>query len=341
MNRCSQKVFLQIFKMFQVPHLMSTPVSAKYSSFSRETSTDLPSKLFERYFSSDSCDLVNVDTSHDNSFVNPMSGSFSLCRRSPRLLTNGYYVVDEDSFIFDDNGNVSLSPTKSNVSYKEKIVRIFRRKRKHLTPRTRASWRNDIQEMRSPLEDELLDGDPEVFDNSYSFSSEIADVNSCASRSGPNIMEQAECVDEPPQVPLVRFSSGGFLCMNNDEFAFSYDIKHWTSARQHPEPQRFSPAEKVRLMHPATKSSVPTTSIMLNRDLCEGTLTKSEYNVWRLFHHVTLLSMCLLISMWARLWLNELFAALVTSILVIALVCLANPLSSRSSKPLSGNSKVT
>lgn len=45
------------------------------------------------------------------------------CRRSPRLLTNGYYSVTEDSFSWDDDGNVSLTPCKTSVSYKENLVR--------------------------------------------------------------------------------------------------------------------------------------------------------------------------------------------------------------------------
>ncbi|KAL7386643.1 hypothetical protein ABVT39_011404 [Epinephelus coioides] len=52
------------------------------------------------------------------------------CRRSPRLLTNGYYSVTEDSFSWDDDGNVSLTPCKTNVSYKENLVRVFRRRRR-------------------------------------------------------------------------------------------------------------------------------------------------------------------------------------------------------------------
>lgn len=45
------------------------------------------------------------------------------CRRSPRLLTNGYYTVTEDSFSWDEDGNVSLAPCKTKVSYKENMVR--------------------------------------------------------------------------------------------------------------------------------------------------------------------------------------------------------------------------
>ncbi|XP_029971679.1 transmembrane protein 71 [Salarias fasciatus] len=52
------------------------------------------------------------------------------CRRSPRLLTNGYYSVTEDNFSWDDQGNVSLSPCSASVSYKETLVRVFRRRRR-------------------------------------------------------------------------------------------------------------------------------------------------------------------------------------------------------------------
>lgn len=47
----------------------------------------------------------------------------SSCRRSARLLTNGYYSVTEDSFSWDQEGHVSLTPCRTSVSYKEKLVR--------------------------------------------------------------------------------------------------------------------------------------------------------------------------------------------------------------------------
>ncbi|XP_059357427.1 transmembrane protein 71-like [Carassius carassius] len=77
----------------------------------------------------------SLDVSHicDSSFecfsTNPLTGSVCVCRRSPRLLANGYYVLTEDSFTTDDEGNVTLTPSHTSVSYKENLVRIFRRKR--------------------------------------------------------------------------------------------------------------------------------------------------------------------------------------------------------------------
>ncbi|XP_036375034.1 transmembrane protein 71 [Megalops cyprinoides] len=74
--------------------------------------------------------LLSSDLSYECYSVNPLTGSPCSCRRSPRLLSNGYYVLTEDSFMFDDEGNLSLTPSKTNVSYKERLVRIFRRRRK-------------------------------------------------------------------------------------------------------------------------------------------------------------------------------------------------------------------
>ncbi|XP_078072051.1 transmembrane protein 71 [Mustelus asterias] len=61
--------------------------------------------------------------------LNPLSGSPCMCRRSPRLLMNGYYDLSEESFM-DEEGNLTLTPSKINISYKENLVRIFRRKKR-------------------------------------------------------------------------------------------------------------------------------------------------------------------------------------------------------------------
>lgn len=71
--------------------------------------------------------------SPDSSYVCYSSaggGDSSCCRRSARLLTNGYYSVTEDSFSWDEDGTVSLTPCTASVSYKETLVRVFRRRRR-------------------------------------------------------------------------------------------------------------------------------------------------------------------------------------------------------------------
>ncbi|KAK1878674.1 Transmembrane protein 71 [Dissostichus eleginoides] len=80
-----------------------------------------------------SCQSLDVSLlSPDSSYVcySSLDGDPSSCRRSPRLLTNGYYSVTEDSFSWDEKGNVSLTPCKTSVSYKENLVRVFRRRRR-------------------------------------------------------------------------------------------------------------------------------------------------------------------------------------------------------------------
>ncbi|KAM6954052.1 transmembrane protein 71 [Aplochiton taeniatus] len=74
--------------------------------------------------------LASPDSSYSCYSVNPVTGSPCCCRRSPRLLNNGYYVLTEDSYSWDHLGNVSLTPSKINVSYKENLRRIFRRRRR-------------------------------------------------------------------------------------------------------------------------------------------------------------------------------------------------------------------
>ncbi|KAM9439504.1 transmembrane protein 71 isoform 1-T1 [Clarias gariepinus] len=84
------------------------------------------------------------DTSYECLSTNPETGVVHLCRRSPRLLANGYYVLTEDSVVSDDQGNLTLTPTQTNISYKENVARIFRRKRK--ARRSLASLFSDVSQ---------------------------------------------------------------------------------------------------------------------------------------------------------------------------------------------------
>ncbi|XP_063049378.1 transmembrane protein 71 isoform X2 [Engraulis encrasicolus] len=96
----------------------------------------------------DSASSLDVSLLSDSAYecysTNPLTGSVCQCRRSPRLLGNGYYVLTEDSFSFDDEGNVTLTPSKTNVSYKENLVRIFRRRRR--ARRSLASLLSDVSQ---------------------------------------------------------------------------------------------------------------------------------------------------------------------------------------------------
>ncbi|XP_046883496.1 transmembrane protein 71 [Hypomesus transpacificus] len=100
--------------------------------------------------------LLSPDSSYECYSVNPVTGSPCCCRRSPRLLSNGYYVLTEDSYVWDDEGNVSLTPSKINVSYKENLVRVFRRRRK--ARRSLASLLSDMTETCQSWLDERVFG---------------------------------------------------------------------------------------------------------------------------------------------------------------------------------------
>ncbi|XP_078121230.1 transmembrane protein 71 [Sander vitreus] len=108
------------------------------------------SPIKRRLRANHSCQSLDLSLlSPDSSYVCYSSadgGDPCSCRRSPRLLTNGYYSVTEDSFSWDDDGNVSLTPCKTNVSYKENLVRVFRRRRRQRPRGALARLLSDVTE---------------------------------------------------------------------------------------------------------------------------------------------------------------------------------------------------
>ncbi|NXT82825.1 TMM71 protein, partial [Zapornia atra] len=86
--------------------------------------------LSQRFFPSYACAFLDDDPTYECCSTNLLTGSLSACRRSPRLLSNGYYVLTEDSFLSDEEGNITLTPSQTSVTYKENLVRVFRRRKK-------------------------------------------------------------------------------------------------------------------------------------------------------------------------------------------------------------------
>ncbi|KAM5313931.1 transmembrane protein 71 isoform 1-T8 [Glossophaga mutica] len=119
--------------MYRISQLMSTPVASKCSPGSeRKHAGELsPTCIFPSF----AWDFLDGDSSFDCCSTDPLTGSHLPCRRSPRLLTNGYYIWTEDSFLCDTDGHITLSPSQTSVMYKENSVRIFRKKK-----RTRRSF---------------------------------------------------------------------------------------------------------------------------------------------------------------------------------------------------------
>ncbi|NWZ74861.1 TMM71 protein, partial [Poecile atricapillus] len=85
--------------------------------------------LSRHIFPSCTCAFLDDNPAYECS-TNPLTGSLPTCRRSPRLLSNGYYVLTEDSFVSDEEGNITLTPSHTSVTYKENLVRVFRRRKK-------------------------------------------------------------------------------------------------------------------------------------------------------------------------------------------------------------------
>ncbi|CAN9503045.1 unnamed protein product [Ophioblennius macclurei] len=93
------------------------------------TSSPVKRRLRSNRFQSPDESVLSPDSSYI-CYPSSHGGQPCNCRRSGRLLTNGYYNVTQDSFSCDSEGNVSLSPCKAKVSYKENPVRVFRRRRR-------------------------------------------------------------------------------------------------------------------------------------------------------------------------------------------------------------------
>lgn len=98
--------------MYGISHVTSTPRGGS-TAFDGDHRHILSEHIFQRCCS-----------------TSPLRDTLFTCRRSPRLLSNGYYVLTEDSFLSDEDGNITLSPSQTSVTYKENLVRIFRRRKK-------------------------------------------------------------------------------------------------------------------------------------------------------------------------------------------------------------------
>ncbi|NXH69666.1 TMM71 protein, partial [Hydrobates tethys] len=111
--------------MYEISHVASTP-GASSTAFDGEHRHSLSQRIFPSYAST----FLDYDPAYEWCSTNPPKGSLSICRRSPRLLSNGYYVLTEGSFLSDEEGNITLTPSQTSVTYKENLVRVFRRRKK-------------------------------------------------------------------------------------------------------------------------------------------------------------------------------------------------------------------
>ncbi|KAM6087651.1 transmembrane protein 71 [Chlamydotis macqueenii] len=128
--------FYDLFDMHRVPvsedlsaDMILTPpylafTSAGSTAVNREHRRSFSQPIFPSY----ACAFLDDDSAYECCSTNPLTGA--TCRRSRRLLSNGYYILTEDSFLSDEAGNITLTPSQTSVTYKENLVRVFRRRRK-------------------------------------------------------------------------------------------------------------------------------------------------------------------------------------------------------------------
>ncbi|XP_061230116.1 dynein axonemal assembly factor 11-like isoform X3 [Neopsephotus bourkii] len=111
--------------MYGISHVASTPRTSS-TEFNGEQRHSLSQRVFPSY----ACAFSDDDPAYEYCSTNTPPGSLSICRHSPRLLSNGYYIWTEDSFLPDEEGNITLTPSQISVTYKENLVRVFRRRKK-------------------------------------------------------------------------------------------------------------------------------------------------------------------------------------------------------------------
>ncbi|XP_047697928.1 transmembrane protein 71 [Prionailurus viverrinus] len=105
--------------------------ACKPRSLNKQPSQDVPNISTDVNTSGNfACDFPDGDSSFEGCSAALLTGSHVTCRRSPRLVSNGYYVWTEDPFLCDKDGNITLSPPQASVLYKENLVRIFRKKKR-------------------------------------------------------------------------------------------------------------------------------------------------------------------------------------------------------------------
>ncbi|XP_063780843.1 transmembrane protein 71 isoform X2 [Pseudophryne corroboree] len=149
-----------------------------------------------------------------NRYLEPQAVPISPCRHSPRLLSNGYYTVDEDSLCWDDLGNLSITPTQYKVSYKENSVRIFRKRRKpHAQRSLDLQSTEQGEDCLSLLEDDVCDCEP------YNSRPESADLGNAANtnvslcpRTFPETAETEVTLKKSGELLSITYS----LRTNND-----------------------------------------------------------------------------------------------------------------------------
>ncbi|XP_036064554.1 transmembrane protein 71 [Onychomys torridus] len=205
--------------MYRVSQLMSTPVANSRSN--RGLSGELsPTCLFPSF----SCDFLDGDISFECCSIDPLTGSYCVCRRSPRLLTNGYYIWTEDSFLCDPDGHITLNPSHTSVMYKENLVKIFRKKKR--THRSLSSLL-DLRASKSWLHGS-------IFEDANSPPSEdtwLEGIRSLGSDLDCSLSDG--CESQKPTTDIPEASSGHVLSQHLQESSQNFSLQPQMKASGH------------------------------------------------------------------------------------------------------------
>ncbi|XP_036120087.1 transmembrane protein 71 isoform X1 [Molossus molossus] len=269
--------------MYRISQLMPTPVASKCPSGSeREYAGGLSPTCLSPSFA---CDFLDGDSSFDCCSIDPLTGSHLPCRRSPRLLTNGYYIWTEDSFHCDRDGNITLSPSQTSVMYKENSVRVFRKKK-----RIRRSFSSlfTLGASQSWLHGSIFgDGDCSPGEDSW--------------------LERVSRLD----VHHGNGNGGGFACSLADD---------WKSEKPKAESVKASSSGHVTSQTPGENShNASLWSPWVASEHCQGNIldqSKTSF-LGEISFQTILLAACLIISACARWFLGGVLASLFTCSLTV------------------------
>ncbi|XP_043847577.1 transmembrane protein 71 [Dromiciops gliroides] len=278
--------------MYRISQLTSTPVASSPGLERKSSGTLSPRCIFPSY----ACTFLDGDTPLECCSINPLTGSHFICRRSPRLLTNGYYILTEDSFLSDEDGNITLSPTQTSVVYKENLVKIFRKKKK---------IRRSLSELFN-----LSASNPWLRRGVFS---------DMESSPGEDVwIEGASNLEDVYQL---------YKDDNQGHSEFSSASKPWLSEKQTQESAEVSSSFNVVLQH-SKENLVPSQSqLIIPEHFQEGILHHPKFSTFReVLFPVIVFATCLVISACTRCSLGGLFTALLTFALMFIIIYLVKSL---------------
>ncbi|XP_055059214.1 transmembrane protein 71 [Misgurnus anguillicaudatus] len=261
------------------------------------TSSPIKKKSLEPEHVCQSLDLSHFsDSSYECFSTNPLTGSLCACRRSPRLLANGYYLLTEDSFSTDDEGNITLTPSHTSVSYKENLVRIFRRRRR--ARRSLASLLSDVSQ-------------------------------SCQSWLEASVFRRSD-----PVTPLQSSSwmDLDHTCEQDAPISFTYDTTEHVSSPDKETPQTLleeeGPQTESCSPHDQCSQSVsglldvPPPSIYQHNSYSSSTKTSSDTFLLKVLLFILILCLCIAIS---SRWLLGGVSAAVAFFVLLSSLCVSKP----------------